>query len=109
MDASHRPVTIWVDCCNDQIRNKITIWTTDTLIEFSEPSSIHRRVVSPVYFGDMITFYARYFIHCQVSSERNLQINQLDQGKSVRVWAFAVLVAAICQRTTQQKGETAVK
>lgn len=45
---------------------------THTLIEFPIPATGHGWVISPIYFGYVVAFNVGQFIHCQVSSKRNL-------------------------------------
>lgn len=45
---------------------------THTLIEFPIPAAGHGWVISPIYFGYVVAFNVGQFIHCQVSSKRNL-------------------------------------
>lgn len=45
---------------------------TYTLIKFPESSSGHGWVISPVHFGNVITFDILNLIHCKISRKRNL-------------------------------------
>lgn len=45
---------------------------TYTLIKFPESSSSHGWVISPVHFGNVITFDILNLIHCKISRKRNL-------------------------------------
>lgn len=45
---------------------------TYTLIKFPESSSGHGWVISPVHFGNVITFDVLNLIHCKISRKRNL-------------------------------------
>jgi len=47
---------------------------TYTLIKFSESTSRHGRIVTSIYFSNMVSFHCINFVHCQVPSKRHLSV-----------------------------------
>ena len=62
---------------------------TYTLVKFSKSPSGHSRIISTVNFRYMISFDFIYFIHCNISSERNLLVTLRKVGNKYMVCGFA--------------------
>lgn len=48
------------------------VWKTYTLIEFSESSFRHGRIIAPVDLGNVISFHAGYLVHGKIPGKWHL-------------------------------------